>query len=544
MKEKNLPVIIPSAKIVPDEMQKIGKLPAIIYPVNQRIVFDYLYEQYGDMHYKIVCYEEASAVKQRVLKYKNVKVVELDQLLDLGYSIFSGIKGCSGAGYVNFADTIVLEGNEELPIDSFYYSTNTISKTWTYYKMSDGEFTSILDKKDVGGEETIGNLFVGVFKFSHLEYLYECLKIALDEKPSDMNSFYYSLILYSRKYKITPVKASNWLDIGHQEKYYEAALEVKAREFNHISIDKERGILTKYSDEVDKFIGEIKWYLKLPSDVEYVRPRIFDYSVSYINPYVSMEYYRYHTLHELFLFSDLTGEQWVSIFKRIRFVCHDFKRYSLKEDSLTESLQEMYLTKTVRRLDQLRSDKRFIGFFDNEIVINGKIYQSLNNVIEKLKRYVPELLYDVDEFCIIHGDLCFSNIMVDDQFTFIKVIDPRGKFGKYDIYGDERYEIAKLLHSIDGKYDYIIKDLYEVDIDVEKNKIDYSIIEKEREYDLYKIFLKTFEDIIGQDLKKIELIESLLFLSMIPLHKENVYHQIIMLATGLDILNRVIDISI
>ncbi len=32
---------------------------------------------------------------------------------------------------------------------------------------------------------------------------------------------------------------------------------------------------------------------------------------------------------------------------------------------------------------------------------------------------------------------------VDTNLSFIKVIDPRGKFGTYDIYGDFRYELAK-----------------------------------------------------------------------------------------------------
>ena len=34
-------VIIPAAKIVPAELQKLGKLPGIIYPINQKIAFDY-----------------------------------------------------------------------------------------------------------------------------------------------------------------------------------------------------------------------------------------------------------------------------------------------------------------------------------------------------------------------------------------------------------------------------------------------------------------------------------------------------------------------
>ena len=33
----NMKVIIPAAKIVPEELQKLGKLPGIIYPVNQKI---------------------------------------------------------------------------------------------------------------------------------------------------------------------------------------------------------------------------------------------------------------------------------------------------------------------------------------------------------------------------------------------------------------------------------------------------------------------------------------------------------------------------
>ena len=38
-------VIIPAAKIVPEELQKLGKLPGIIYPVNQKITFDYYQKQ-------------------------------------------------------------------------------------------------------------------------------------------------------------------------------------------------------------------------------------------------------------------------------------------------------------------------------------------------------------------------------------------------------------------------------------------------------------------------------------------------------------------
>jgi hypothetical protein len=39
------------------------------------------------------------------------------------------------------------------------------------------------------------------------------------------------------------------------------------------------------------------------------------------------------------------------------------------------------------------------------------------------------------------------------------------------------------------------------------------------------------------------LIEALLFLTMIPLHNESFEHQLVMLGTGLEILNRVINVE-
>ena len=168
---------------------------------------------------------------------------------------------------------------------------------------------------------------------------------------------------------------------------------------------------------------------------------------------------------------------------------------------------------------------------------------SLDEVCIGLAKWIPQRLYDVEKFTLIHGDLCFSNIMVDDDFSFIKLIDPRGKFGAYDIYGDPRYELAKLFHSVNGKYDFIIKDLFDLKYDLSKAGIYYAISDRNRGYDLYKVFLTVFQKEIGDDLEKIELIEALLFLSMIPLHSESYEQQLVMLATGLDILDRVIGIE-
>lgn len=539
-------VIIPSATLVPEELWTLGKMPGIIYPINQRIVFDYLYEQYSSFpNIDVICYEKAEKVQRRLEKYirDGVKVSILNSLSDLGHTVYFALRDVFGSIIINFADTIVMDEIAMIVgTDAFYCHEDYMSETWTYFDEENGRITNIYDKNSLDSDKK-KKLFVGVFSITDSIYFRKCLEEAFEKKDVGMSTFYAALQLYSMKYPMKPVPTENWFDIGHQDKYYNSKLEVRAREFNHISIDKNRGILRKSSEDKDKFIGEIKWYLKLPSDVEYVRPRIFDYSTSYDSPYVSMEYYSYHTLHELFLYGDLERQQWIDIFNRIRFVCDDFKRYAVKDKKILPSLEEMYLTKTIQRFDKLKSDNRFSGFFERGVTVNGKEYINLNAIISLLKKIIPETLYDIEKFTIIHGDLCFANIMVDSNLSFIKVIDPRGKFGAFDIYGDPRYELAKLFHSVDGKYDYMIKDLFDAKYDVDNASIDYTIKERKMNFDLYKVFTETFSEEIGEDLKKIELIESLLFLSMIPLHRESFEHQLVMLATGLDILDRVVDIT-
>lgn len=540
-------LVIPSAKLIPEELQKLGKLPAVIYPINQRITFDYIYEQYAKdcSCVDVICYENADKVGRRLGKYakEKVQVRVLPELKDLGFTILFALDGVTGPVIINFADTIVMDSITDVDGDAFFFQEDYMSETWTYFDEEDGVITEVYDKKAVN-ENLRKKLFVGVFKIMDAPAFRDCLVEALSISERKMSSFYYALQLYSKKHPLRPVHTENWFDIGHEDKYYNSKLEVKAREFNHIAIDKNRGILRKTSDDKDKFIGEIKWYLKLPGDVEYVRPRIFAYSTEYASPYVSMEYYAYHTVHELFLYGDLTLQQWEDVFRRIRFICGDFKRYTVRDENIIPALEDMYLTKTLQRFERMQNDERFKHFFEKPIMVNGRTYKSLKSVADLLRWIVPQMLYDVDSFSIIHGDLCFANIMIDGNLSFVKVIDPRGKFGQYDIYGDNRYELAKLFHSVDGKYDFIIKDLFVTEYDLEKADISYRIQDRKRDFELYEVFKSAFGAEIGSDLKKIELIEALLFLSMIPLHGESLEHQIVMLGTGLDILNRVIDIRL
>ena len=543
-------LIIPSAKLVSEEMQNLGKLPAALYLIESKTVLQRLnnyYKEATDEICLVGCegFHKFEEYFQRDKSLQNIDLVKMDNLGDLGKTIYVGLQEIKKNSdlkrvVVNFGDTLVFEELDTLPKDGFYYSEDVFSNTWTFFEDDENGIKRIIDKENGNNniDLNIKKLFVGVFSFSDIDYLIECFRNI--NNNNKMDSFYEVLLEYNKKYPLKAIKTNTWCDVGHQDKYFNAQLGVKAREFNHITIDSNRGILTKTSSERAKFEGEILWYIKLPKDLEYVRPRIFSYSLEYNNTFVSMEYYSYYTLHELLLYSDISKKQWNNIFNKIKFICEDFSRYKVSGDNIIKSLEKVYIEKTIQRLNKLRENSFFEKYFEQSFYVNGKRYKKLLDIIEILKNELPNILFKIKDFSIIHGDLCFSNILVDSDNSFVKLIDPRGNFGSYDIYGDSRYELAKLFHSIDGKYDYIIEEQFDLSID--ENGMEYKIKEQKRDFDIYKEFLNVFDKIVKNQRREIEIIEALLFLSMIPLHNESLRQQCVMLATGVEILARHIDI--
>ncbi len=543
-------LLIPSAKVVPYEATSIGRLPALIYPIGRDyITFDFLLRQYNRLisEIDIICYEQSKTIREKLAGYslqQDLRFIELDHLGDVGYSVCSGLCEDDEDVIVNFSDTIIMD---ELPFNKpdFFCSTSGYkSNLWTFYDIQEGHIISIEDKMKPPNDSQWNKhpFFTGVFKFHHGSFFRQCLLYSQQKKTCNIDSFYDALIAYSHQYPLAVHDCKDWCDVGHAQEYYDTRMRIQPREFNYIEIDKDRGILRKTSHETSKFLGEIQWYLHLPMDVQYVRPRIFSYSLDPVSPYISMEYYSYKTLHEMLLYGNLLPAQWERVFKKIRFVLEDFARYTIQETDMKDSLRKMYLDKTLSRLEMLRDAPSFSALFSIPISVNGIKYMPLDQICKILPNIIRSYLYDVNEFQIIHGDFCFANIMIDDSLSFLKLIDPRGSFGKTGIYGDLRYDLAKLLHSIEGKYDFIIKDLFRLEIEPEA-VFTLDILKPTVDpLDLVSIFTQVFHDMIIEKQTQIKLIEALLFLSMTPMHKENKRHQYAMLCRGLQLLDEAIGI--
>jgi hypothetical protein len=143
-------------------------------------------------------------------------------------------------------------------------------------------------------------------------------------------------------------------------------------------------------------------------------------------------------------------------------------------------------------------------------------------------------LLELEELTPIHGDFCFSNLLYDCKVRLVKMIDPRGEFGVPGIFGDRRYDLAKLAHSYAGGYDFIVADQFSVELEA-AGRLRLSI----QNNDYYTSRVRSiFEAVLLPDSalrRQVNALQALLFLSMLPLHVDKPRRQLAMLTTGLEL---------
>lgn len=130
----------------------------------------------------------------------------------------------------------------------------------------------------------------------------------------------------------------------------------------------------------------------------------------------------------------------------------------------------------------------------------------------------------------IHGDLCLSNILYSAEKEDIKLIDPKGTT-QFPIV----YDLAKLSHSISGRYDEILADYFDITI---KDEVFIDFVSGDQSFLLAEF--QTLVSNLGYDINHVKLIESFLFTTMLPFHTDNKKRCIAFLITAKNILDEII----
>ncbi|MFV0499617.1 MAG: hypothetical protein ACK5NF_06275 [Bacilli bacterium] len=522
---KNLLVIL-SARTVSDEMKNLlGDIPDVLTPYADTTILEGVAKKNStDFDIKVALYENSedvlNVIKEKKIPVEAIKINYLGNIIDTMKQV--DISGYDNVTYL-FGDTLVENWDlSEYVGNKIAYAEVNESVQWTTFDKEEKQII-IYDKVERDLKDKY-NAFIGIFSFDNLALLQELWK---------KNTEFYDLIKeYNHSLSFNFVEESKWVNLGHIGDFQENSKKiVQARFFNEISIDGEKGKLIKRSTEKEKFTNEIKWYLKLPKELEHYSPRIFSYDLSYENLFVEMEYYAYMTLHQVYVHGNYSIQKWNKILDVLLNTNREFRNFKLEapKTEINHALNNIYVKKTLERFEKLKESEDFTSFFEGTIKINGEEYPNLTTVSELLPSIIEKYLLNIDEFSIIHGDYFFANILYDPNMNFIRLIDPRGDFGGYGIYGDTRYDLAKLSHSLNGKYDFIVSD--EFTLESTGKEINYSINSSTRHDKIKDLFYSK----LGDQAQEIQLIESLLFLSMVPLHSDYPSRQKVMISKGLEL---------
>ncbi len=169
---------------------------------------------------------------------------------------------------------------------------------------------------------------------------------------------------------------------------------------------------------------------------------------------------------------------------------------------------------------------------EKDVIINNKAYKSFVSLWPEVEKSINDPSFAV-RGTVVHGDYCLSNILYDMRSRVVKFIDPRGSFGEKGIYGDPRYDVAKLYHSVYGLYDFMVQDLFRVSIN--NDQIELELAPRSQHKEINKRFEKVFFADFSH--KEVLLITALLFLSMPALHYDHPNRQVAMFSRGIMLLN-------
>ena len=421
---------------------------------------------------------------------------------------------------VLMGDTMLRFGDSNLPDDYVMTSDKILSsERWCLVQAGpDGNLARLWDKQsdvDLAGKAAL----VGCYRFADPALLRRSIDSAMKSGRQQMSDV---LDRYMKKRPIACVSVDFWLDLGHTAGIIEARNTFfNSRDFNSMLVEPVRGTIKKISRKRQKLADEFAWYRALPPDLAILVPRVVGFEDAIDHAALEMEMYGYPPLSELFVMGDLGLEELVLVLDRLFHIHRLMEGH--KGRLPREAFHELYCCKTVRRMEELENQSRYwkkLMSYET-ITVNGHELPNLPSYMPRLTK-AAKMLTDTAQVTVMHGDYCFNNILFDIDNFVCRLIDPRGRLTEQTIYGDPRYDIAKLRHSVVGGYDFAVHNRFNID----EEGVSFTVEERLPPYQ--NRLRDIFDDMAsanGYDVEVIKLIEAILFASMIPLHQDDIDRQ-------------------
>ena len=456
--------------------------PKALVPVENLPMLFHLFQKYSDKRFVIIADYKREVMREYLAAFAKVKyqIVEAD-----GEGTCAGIK----------------QAIDLIP------DKKSIMLVWSDLILPE-KFTLPEEYQDGNVPQ---NDYIGISQTFPCRWKYECGKFVEESsKEHGVAGFF----LFTDKQKLQNVPESGelvrWMqknamryaevglagtkEFGLIEEYEKLGQE-KCRPFNKITV--EGNVLIKEAvDERGRKLAkrECAWYEKAKELNISVLPKIYE-----LFP-LRMEFIKGKNIYECNYSQEEKKHILCSLITALKEL---HKSEIVPADSF--SLKEAYYHKTMNRLADVEDLIPFAR--EKEIVINGKRCRNVYYHKYELEKKLEQLTCDT--FSFIHGDCTFSNMMIRKNGEPV-LIDPRGYFGYSELYGDVRYDWAKIYYSIVGNYDQFNLKKFRLTIgDNEDVGVQLSIESNHWEdMELY------FFEMTGADPYEIKLLHAIIWLSL------------------------------
>jgi hypothetical protein len=246
-------------------------------------------------------------------------------------------------------------------------------------------------------------------------------------------------------------------------------------------------------------------------------------------------------LADIYCFEEAPMFVWRRIFEKLsRITFREFAQDHFKSEDSKISLDEIFVGKTQKRNLQLAQGTNELSHILKlpNLVINGKQYFGINQILTKSSEAL-ELIES--PWTIVHGDFCLSNILSEPDTNNIKMIDPRGGFDSASCFGPQIYDVAKLGHSLIGRFDIIIADKFILNLDrIKESEVSLEILESTFHSEIEFEYLTTYLN--GHvDTEIAKLLSGLILLSIPGFHLDHSDRATAMLIQGIRICNEALE---
>jgi hypothetical protein len=220
----------------------------------------------------------------------------------------------------------------------------------------------------------------------------------------------------------------------------------------------------------EKLIREYQWIENLPENLKSFFPTVVNSGSDSNSSFYEMPWYDLPNIRKNIIIGKYdTGDVFSIVKDVLDFMINNFYKVKVGIPEI-DFIKTRHFDRVYYRLFEVfDSSNEYKKIIKSETVtINNILYDNIPKLFTELvkKKDLIEILSPKD-LVMIHGDLHFQNILIDDTNNSFILADPRGEIEGSDHY----YDMGKLWHSFNGLYDLIHTNQFTMNIEQSDNSV-------------------------------------------------------------------------